>query len=157
MATENTLGFTTVKKLSIASMKCIPTAVENLPDNQNELPLARIFGKVTSVLSVDDRNTGTQLVIFVGEFEGMNLQKQTVLRSGRLLLPKQISDVVEKAIDASKGATVGFCFELRSVKSANGYAYKGLVLRAPQVEDNLAELRSVAQKAGKIAAVARAS
>lgn len=139
-----------VAKLTVKTLGCNPIMVKTLPPEQTKLALCRLFGKaaeVKTMQSKDPAGNPTVHTFFVGIFEGMNLQDGTVLRSGKLFLPKGISEVVENAINTAQAkddkASVSFAFEIRSVKATNpiGYSYEAVALKDPAAEDELAEMR----------------
>jgi hypothetical protein len=147
-----------VSKLTVKTLGCVPSAVkamkpEELVASGGKLALCRLYGKAAEVKYQDDKNNpGTVHTYFVGTFEGINLQDGTVLRSGKLFLPKGISEVVEMAIKNAKARnkddSVAFAFEIRSVVSTNpiGYSYEAAALKSPEAEDELKEMREIIAK-----------
>lgn len=144
-----------VKKLSIATLGCVPAAVKQ--EQTGKLAIARIFGKMTRIGVQEDITQGKTWKFMQGTFEGINMQDGTVLRSSRLYLPDGIAQVVEEAYNRAlakdseaagkelkdiKGE-ISFAFEIRSIKANNpaGYSYEAVALRSPQEEDELAEMR----------------
>lgn len=139
---------TYVSKLTIKAMGATPAKVVGLPDG-NKWPLARIFGKVSDVKTKESQTiAGSIEVAFIGNFEGINLETGEVFRSGRLYLPKGISELMEKTFEQlrkqDKNADVSFAFEIRSVKASNpiGYSYEAQALQSAQKMDELAHLRN---------------
>ena len=142
-----------VSKLTVATLGCQPVLVKALPPDQTKLSLCRIFGKCSGVGYQDDKERGAIHTFFKGNFEGINLQDGTVLRSGKMYLPKGISEVMEKVVNevaAKEGGnavlkeSVAFAFEIRSVKAGNkiGYSYEAVALKDPHAEDELAAMRT---------------
>lgn len=137
-----------VSKLTTKVLGCKPDMVKTLPDGQNKLAIARLYGKALAVkIQINKDVPGEDWTYFAGTFEGINLQDGTVLRSGKLFLPKGVSEVVEQEINrATKtdpNAEVAFAFEIRAVKATNkaGYSYEAAALKSPAAEDALAEMR----------------
>jgi hypothetical protein len=148
-----------IAKITMATIGCNPSAVKTLPDAElqnGELPLARIYGKLSDVRYQDDKAKGQIYTYFVGNFEAINMQTGEVLKSGKLFLPKGISEMVEdstkkaRAIDSN--ASIAFAFEVRSIKAQNpiGYSYKVLSLKPPEAEDELKGIRDLVHKAGAV-------
>ncbi len=159
MAETTTVEESIISKLTMATIGCNPSAVKTLPDSElqnGELPLARIYGKLTDVRYQDDKAKGQIYTYFVGSFEAINMQTGEVLRSGKLFLPKGISELVEdstkKARAVDEKASIAFAFEVRSIKANNpiGYSYKVLSLKSPEAEDELKAIRDLVHKAGAI-------
>lgn len=144
-----------VAKLTVKTLGCNAIMVKTLPPEQTKLALCRIFGKAADTKEMqtkDPSGVPTIHTFFTGVFEGINLQDGTVLRSGKLFLPKGISEVVESAIKNAQAkddkASVSFAFEIRSVKATNpiGYSYEAVALKDPAAEDELAEMRNAIAK-----------
>jgi hypothetical protein len=141
-----------IAKLTIATLGCTPSLVKTLPMGENKLAICRLYGKASAVKFQEDKAKGQVYTFFAGTFEGINLQDGTVQRSGKLFLPKGISEIVEQAIsEAQKNddkASVSFAFEIRAVKAGNpiGYSYEAAALKSPQAEDELAEMRTMIAK-----------
>lgn len=142
-----------VAKLTIKTLGCIPSLVKALkPEQGTKLAIARIFGKATKVTYQPDKDRGTTFTVFNGNFEGINLQDGTVLRSGKLFLPPGIQEVMENAIKTEQAkdpaASVSFAFEIRAVQATNpiGYSYEAASLKPPQAEDELSDLRAAIAK-----------
>lgn len=142
-----------ISRISIATLKCSPAAVKKLPEADNTmLAIARLYGKVHDVKTVEDKSQGRFLTVFVGSFEGVNLQNGTTLRSSKLMLPAGIAEKVAKLVTALKEkdtkASIGFAFEIRAVKtdSDGGYRYDAATLKAPELEDELREIREAIAK-----------
>ncbi len=142
-----------ISKLTISTLGCVPSLVKTLPVGENKLAIARLYGRATDVKYQEDKEKGGVHTFFVGTFEGMNMQTGEVLRSGKMFLPKGISEVVEAAIKTAKDKddknTVAFAFEIRSVKASNpiGYSYEAAALKNPEEEDSLKEIRALVAKA----------
>jgi|SRR5579872_676733 len=152
-----------VSKLTVATLGCNPSLVKNMkaddPALENgELPLARLYGQLSGVRFQDDKVKGQVYTYFVGTFEGVNMQTGEVQRSGKMFLPKGISEIVEDAVrkasdaDGKLTASLDFAFELRSIKASNpiGYSYKVLSLKSPAQVDELKALRDLVMKAGAV-------
>lgn len=137
-----------IAKLTVKTLGCKPDMVKTL-EGQDKLALCRIFGKAAGVGYQDDsRNPGSIFTYFKGTFEGINMQTGETYRSGKLYLPKGISELVEAVIkNAEKNGKeqVSFAFEIRSVKATNpiGYSYEAVAIKRPEQEDELAELRKL--------------
>lgn len=137
-----------VGKLTIKNLKCNPSKVQDLPEGENKLPMAVLFGKASDVKYSEDRDMGVMHAYFAGTFEGLNLVDKTTVISNKLTLPKSLSDAVEKAIKElqakDEGGSIAFAFELIAVKATNqvGYVYEAIALRKPEATDELGELRS---------------
>lgn len=145
-------------QLSLSSLKVAPAAVGKLPDGQNELVLARIYGNAASIDTKEDKSLGTSQNYFRGTFEGVNMVKGTTQRGSKLILPKSVADVVEKAMKDFKDSSVQFAFEIRSIKTANkGWSYRAVAIKNPAALDELAELRGTVSKYGKTAQAQRAA
>lgn len=142
-----------ISKLTIATLGCNPSMVKTLPVGQNKLPVARLYGKVSDVKYQDDKAKGVIHTFFAGTFEGINLQDGNVQRSGKLFLPKGISEVVEAAVKNAQAkddkSSIAFAFEIRAVKATNpiGYSYEAVAIKNPEAEDELAEMRALVAKA----------
>lgn len=138
---------TYVAKLTVKALGCKPDMVKTLPEGQNKLALCRLFGKAHGVKYQDNKATATLDTVFLGIFEGINVQTGESLRSGKLYLPKGISEVAEQAIKSAQAkdenAQIAFAFEIRAVKATNpiGYSYEAVAVRSPQAEDELREMR----------------
>lgn len=150
-----------VSKLTIATLGCNPSKVKTLAADslelQNgELPIARLYGKLTDVRYQDDKAKGQVYTYFVGTFEGINMETGEVMRSGKLFLPRGISELVEDATKKARAidekASISFAFEVRSIKATNpiGYSYKVLALKSPEAEDELKTVREMVHQAGAI-------
>jgi hypothetical protein len=159
MAETTTVEESIISKITMASIGCNPSAVKTLPDAElqnGELPLARIYGKLSDVKYQDDKAKGQIYTYFTGSFEAINMQTGEVLKSGKLFLPKGISELVEdstkKARAVDPNASIAFAFEVRSIKATNpiGYSYKVLSLKAPEAEDELKAIRDLVHKAGAV-------
>ena len=159
MAETTQVSESIVSKLTIASLGCNPSAVKTLPPEElvnGELPVARLYGKLTDVRYQEDKAKGQVYTYFVGTFEGINMQTGEVMRSGKLFLPKGISELVEdatkKAREIDEKASIAFAFEVRSIKATNpiGYSYKVLALKSPEAEDELKLVRDLVHKAGTV-------
>ena len=145
MAEANLIG-----KLTLKGMGCRPQKVTAIDGEKAKLALAHIIGKAQEVRYQDDKSgSGTIHTFFVGNFEGVNLETGDVYHSGKLFLPRGISELVEAAIKEAqkhdKNASISFAFELRSVKANNpiGYSYEARALKKPEQEDELGELRKL--------------
>lgn len=139
-----------IGKLTLKGMGCKPQKVTALEGERGKMALAHIIGKAQEVRYQDDKSgSGTIHTFFVGNFEGVNLETGDVYHSGKLFLPRGISELVEAAIKEAqktdKNASVSFAFELRSVKANNpiGYSYEARALKKPEQEDELGELRKL--------------
>jgi hypothetical protein len=141
-----------IGKITMSAIGTKPGLVVTLPEGQNELALARIYGKLNEVRYQADKDKGVTYTYFVGSFEAINMQDGEVYRSGKLFLPKGISELVEAAVNKNPNAAIGFAFEVRSIKANNPakYSYKVLALKNPEAEDELKEIRNLVQKAGTI-------
>lgn len=141
-----------VSKLTIKTLGCNPSMVKTLPDGENKLAICRLYGKVQDVKYQENKDKGEVYTFFAGTFEGINMQNGEVLRSGKLFLPKGISEVVESEVKNLRAkddkASVSFAFEIRAVKATNpiGYSYEAAALKKPEAEDELSELRSAISK-----------
>lgn len=138
-----------VSKLTISTLGCVPAMVKTLkPEDGSKIAIARLYGKAAKVGYQEDKVNGVTHTFFAGNFEGINLQDGTVLRSGKMFLPKGISEVVENAIKTAQAkddkASISFAFEIRAVKATNpaGYSYEASALKSPEAEDELAEMRN---------------
>lgn len=149
---ETTVTESIISKITMASIGCKPSAVSLLPDGENELPIARLYGTLDKVGHQDDKNTGTPFTFFVGNFEAINMQTGEVFKSGKMFLPKGISELVESEVTKNPGADIAFAFEVRSIKANNPikYSYKVLPLVSPTVADPLKILRDKVLAAGAI-------
>lgn len=149
---ETTVDDSIIGKITMSSIGTKPGLVAALPDGQNELPLARIYGKLNNVRVQVDKDKGVSYTFFVGSFEAINMQDGEVYRSGKLFLPKGISELVEAAVQKNPDAAIAFAFEVRAIKANNPakYSYKVLALKSPEAEDELKEIRALVQKAGTV-------
>lgn len=138
-------------RITIKDLGCKPGDVSKLPDAQNELPMARMYGIVTRVgFQEDSRQAGRQYTYFVGNFEGVNLQDGTVMTSSKMYLPEGVSQALEQIVAQAKAKDkrspgVQFAFEIIAVKNPNnkgGYSYKTITLHKPEEADPLAALRT---------------
>jgi hypothetical protein len=146
-----------ISKITMATIGCNPGAVKSAkPDEltkEGDLALARLYGKLSKAKLEDDVAKGQQYLAFIGNFEAVNMQTGEVFKSGKMYLPKGISELVEQGIKgAPEGSQIGFAFEIRSQKANNpiGYSYRVLALKSPEATDELAELRATVLKAGTI-------
>lgn len=139
-----------IGKITVSAIGCKPGLVQTLPEGENELPLARLYGKLNEVRTQTDKDKGVTYTFFVGSFEAINMQDGEVYRSGKMFLPKGISELVEAAVNKNPNAAIGFAFELRAVKANNPakYSYKVLALVNPEAVDELAQLRATVAAAG---------
>jgi hypothetical protein len=144
-----------ISKITMASIGCNPGAVKTLkPEDlskEGDLPLARLYGKLSKVKYEEDKVNGQVYTAFIGNFEAINMQSGEVFKSGKMFLPKGISELVENGVkSAPEGAQVGFAFEVRSQNANNpiGYSYRVLALKSPEATDELKELRDAVLKAG---------
>lgn len=142
-----------VNKLTIKTLGCIPSLVKALkPEQGTKLAICRMYGKASKVSYQPDKDAGKFFTVFMGNFEGINLQDGTVLRSGKMFLPPGIQEVVENAIKSAQAkdanASISFAFEIRAVQATNpiGYSYEAAALKNPEAEDELAEMRGVIAK-----------
>jgi hypothetical protein len=138
---------TYISKLTLKGMGCNPSKVVGLPAGE-KWNLARIFGTIQNVKVTESKTIAGNLeVAFQGNFEGINLESGEVFRSGRLYLPKGISELMEQNLAKYQAqdtnASVSFAFEIRSVKAATpiGYSYEAQAIQSAQKVDELAELR----------------
>jgi hypothetical protein len=153
---ETTVEESIISKITMATIGCKPALVTTLPEGQNELPIARLYGKLSDVRYQDDKAKGQIYTYFIGTFEAINMQDGDVYRSGKMFLPKGISELVEdatkKAREKDPKASIAFAFEVRAIKANNPikYSYKVLALKNPEAADELREIRESVQKAGTI-------
>src|SRR4029077_14452076 len=146
-----------ISKITISTIGCNPSEIKVLkaddPKLQNgELPLCRMYGKLNESRVEMDKDKGTSFTYFVGSFEAVNMQTGEVFRSGKMFLPKGLSELVEAAVNKNPNAAIAFAFEVRAIKAQNpaGDTYKALALKSPEAEDELKSIREVVQKAGTI-------
>lgn len=142
-----------IGKITMASIGCKPALVNMLKEGEgNELALARIYGTLDEVRYQDDKDKGQIYTYFVGSFEAVNMQDGDVYKSGKLFLPKGISELVEGECKKNPNTAIQFAFEVRSIKANNPakYSYKVLPLVSPEKSDALAQLRERVMKAGVI-------
>lgn len=154
---ETTVEESIISKITMATIGCNPGAVKTLkPEDlskEGDLPLARLYGKLSKAKLEDDVAKGQQYLAFIGNFEAINMQTGETFKSGKMYLPKGISELVENGIkNAPEGAQVAFAFEIRSQKANNpiGYSYRVLALKSPEATDELAELRKAVLGAGTV-------
>lgn len=152
---ETQVADSIISKITIATIGCNPGAVKTVKpeelSKEGDLPLARLYGKLTGTKAETDKNTGNFYLAFLGNFEAINMQTGEVFKSGKMYLPKGISELVENGIkNAPEGSQIAFAFEVRSQKASNpiGYTYRVLALKSPEASDDLAELREAVHKAG---------
>lgn len=145
-----------ISKITMATIGCKPTAVVALPEDQKELAIARLYGKLSEVRFQDDKTKGQIYTFFVGNFEAVNMQTGEVFKSGKMFLPKGISELVEDGVKkgraADPNASISFAFQVNSIKANNpiGYSYKILQLKAVEPEDELKAIREIVTKAGTV-------
>lgn len=149
---ETQVASSMISKITMATIKTKPGLVSTLPDGENELPLARLYGTLDNVVYQDDKVSGQIFTSFVGSFEAINMQDGEVYTSGKMFLPKGISDLVESAVKKNPNSAIQFAFEVRAIKANNPakYSYKVLPLVNPETSDALAELRRRVLSAGTI-------
>jgi hypothetical protein len=147
---DTTVEESIISKITMSSIKTQPSLVKTI--EANELPLARIYGTLNEVRYQVDKDKGLNYVFFVGSFEAINMQDGEVYRSGKLFLPKGISELVETAVNKNPNESIEFAFEVRSIKATNpaGYSYKVLALKSPEKTDELAALRKLVHSAGSV-------
>jgi hypothetical protein len=157
MAEATQVEASIISKITMATIGCTPGLVKNAkPDElskEGDLPLARLFGKLSKVKYEEDKAKGQFYTSFVGTFEAINMQTGEVFQSGKMFLPKGISEMVETAVNkAGENVQIAFAFEVRSIKANNpiGYSYRVLALQSPEAADELRELREKVYKAGAI-------
>lgn len=152
MAESTSVDSSIISKITIASIGCKPGLVAVLEEGQNELPLARLYGTLDQVREYHDIASGRVDPYFVGSFEAINLQTGEVFKSGKMYLPKGLSEMVESAVKKNPDAAIQFAFEVRSIKASNAakYSYKALALVSPEPSDALRQLREAVLKAGAI-------
>src|SRR5690348_2896560 len=149
---DDEVGF--VGKLSCKTLGCNPAMVKTLPQTETKLAIARIYGTCTGVGVQEDKEQGKAWTFLKGNFEGINMQDGTTLRSGKLYLPEGVSQLVEQTIteiqqrDGVK-AVINFAFEIRAVKANNraGYSYEAAQLVKPEQDDPLEALRKLVKQA----------
>lgn len=145
-----------ISKITMATIGCKPAAVVGLPEGEKELPIARIFGKLTEVRYQDDKAKGQIYTYFTGNFEAINMQTGEVSKSGKLFLPKGISELVEDGVKTGRAkdptASISFAFQVNAIKATNpiGYSYKVLQLKPVEPEDELKAIRDLVAKAGTV-------
>lgn len=151
-----------IGKITMANIKTDPSAVKKMDGDGAECPLARIYGTLDDVREQFDKNAGVSYTYFAGSFEAINMQDGDVYKSGKLFLPKGISELVESTIQQIKkdlpadkktdSVALDFAFEVRSIKAKNpaGYTYKVYPLVSPERSDRLKQLRDKVRKAGTI-------
>lgn len=156
-----------IGKITMATIGCKPRKVEEIDGDKAECPLARIYGQMHSVKYQNDTRKATEtgavqtFTYFTGSFEAVNMQNGEVFRSGKLFLPKGISELVEagranaQAAAEKRGGTVEsveFAFEIRSIKDKNpqGYTYKVYILKNTEPVDELKAIRQLVANAGTI-------
>lgn len=144
-----------ISKITVASIGCKPGEV-NAKENEGitELPLARLYGTLDAAKPQVDVASGRTDIVFVGNFEAINMQTGEVFKSGKMYLPKGLSELVEGEVNKNPGTAIAFAFELRSIKANNPakYSYKALPLVSPEKSDALSALRERVLKAGSITA-----
>jgi hypothetical protein len=143
-----------IGKITMSAIGCKPGLVQTLPDGENELPLARLYGKLNEVRVQNDKDKGVSYTYFVGTFEAINMQDGEVFRSGKMFLPKGISELVEAAVQKNPNTAIGFAFQVNAIKANNPakYSYKVLALKSPEAEDELKGIRDLVAKAGTVTA-----
>lgn len=145
-------------RLTIKDLGCDSKLVLKLPEGQNKIAIARMYGIVSKVTTQEDRTGSGQIYTqFIGDFEGINLQDGTTLQSGKMYLPEGASQILEhkiNAVQSSKGkqAMVNFAFEIRVVKTTEnrmGYKYETGAILQPGEVDHMAKVREVVAAAPK--------
>lgn len=146
-----------ISKITMATIGTKPGLVTALKDEEgNELPIARLYGKLSEVRYQDDKAKGQIYTYFVGNFEAINMQSGEVYKSGKLFLPKGISELVEDGVKKGRekdpNASISFAFQVNSIKAKNpiGYSYKVLQLKPVEPEDELKAIRDLIAKAGTV-------
>lgn len=139
-----------IAKITIKDIGCNPKKVNGLPDTERTLPLCRIYGKCNAVrVQVDSRKPDEPYTYFAGNFEAINLDGGEVYRSGKMFLPKGLSELMEAQVKAAlaedSSASITFGFEIQAVKSTNaiGYSFQAATLRKPEAEDELSNIRKL--------------
>lgn len=147
-------------RLTLKDLGCdAKDAVKKLPEGQHKIAIARFYGLVSKVTPQEDRmGSGQVYTMFTGNFEGVNLQDGTVLKSGRMFLPDGASQALEHIVSqvqnkpGGKNASVQFAFEIRAVKNPDnktGYSYDTAAILKPEEADQLSALRATVASAPK--------
>lgn len=130
-----------VSKLTIKTMGAQPA--KNSVDAKTLL--ATIYGRCT------DKKTGTsdygEYIRFKGEFEGVNAATGEAYRSGIMIVPKTLEELLDGAIHLDEANAVDFAVEVwvePSERSITGYTYIIKPLTEPEESDVLASLRQLA-------------
>lgn len=163
------MAATFVKKMSVAALGCDPKEARqnkykpgsvNTDGTPNPLagkkvPLCIIYGRATGTKSGENRQTGDVWTALTGTFEGVCIQEGPdfktgeVYTSGMVFLPGGIQEAIEGALEgAGENGSVEFAIKLFAgfdEKSAVGYRYYGMNMKAPAATDDLAGLRSLMQ------------
>lgn len=91
------------------------------------------------------QSTFGEFTKFKGSFEGKNLADGKLYKSGAVLLPKMVEDLLREAVDAADGQAIDFALEIGVKYAANAYGYEYTVKPLVEVKesDELAALRGV--------------
>lgn len=134
------MSITIVSKLTIKTMKAQPAR----HSVKAEEMIATIYGRCTA------KKPGTsdhgEYIRFKGEFEGVNAKTGDVYRSGELIVPKVLENLLDSAISLEDANAVDFAVEVwvePNERSITGYSYSIKPLIKPAESDALAGLREM--------------
>lgn len=135
----------TQELLSKLSLKGIGAQPKRGEVKEGDAPkaIALLFGRAHGY-SIGQSTFG-EFTKFKGSFEGKNIADGKTYKSGNVLLPKIVEDLLREAIDAADGVAIDFALEVGIKPAANAFGYEYTVRPLVEVKesDELAALRNV--------------
>lgn len=137
-----------LSKISIKGIGAQPKASE-VPEGSQPIRLAVLYGR-TNGYTVGQSSFG-EFTKFRGSFEAVNARTGEEFKSGAILLPRVVEDLLREALDSREddNAALDFALEI-GVKNSSapiGYEYTVKPLTELKVSDELLSLRQIATKA----------
>lgn len=135
-----------VSKITLKTIGCQPTPHSVKPNEH--IDLAHIIGYANSA-EVKRSGFDQDYTVFSGNFEGIALATGEIYRSGKLILPAVVQNLLAPAVAAAQDQPVAIAVSVGaeySEKGSTGYAYTAHPLIEPTESDPLETLRIEAKK-----------
>lgn len=138
-----------LSKISMKGIGAQPPRGFVSKENPGPIPLAMLYGR-TSRYTIGNSTFG-EFTKFGGSFEAVNVATGAAYRSGNILLPRIVEDLLRGALDdrEDQNAALEFSLEVgvKYADTATGYEYTVRPLVELAQSDELSHLRESAQKA----------
>lgn len=139
--------FNLVSKITLKKIGAQPAA-DSIKDGQ-PVRCAQIYGFATAA-ETKQSAFDQPYTVFSGNFEAVNLATGEIFKSGSLIIPPVIQNLIAPAVAAANGSEVAFSVEIGAKYSAKGsthYEYTAVPLVESSSGDALADLREQTKKA----------